>query len=511
MAMAARWTCPGRAAKRESKDALERMEALCVIEPLGKRRAEEEDEADENGEEGGSEVAEGKLLKLTEEFHKGMQKSLTCLQSAPWPAIGSDQATQLKVEALKKEKAEGKPSKADKYPPPPTPDELETYTQRRWDSVLHFLVGSSPSDVEDPPAAVVHFLERTGLMQDDPDWRPRYGEKQAPLVITSRGYEFMLQDVHVQVWQFVLQYFKSLGSHRKRNEIRAEALLFLIGLSFCRVGRAYPAGALTKDARILMRDFSQFGLIYVCKIGTITAFYPTRVAIDLVVGSLAELSDRSGRESSASATRALEANLAAPVPGRSHLAVIVQTNFQLCAYTASELHVSMLGLFCDPTNFVRLPNVVFFRITRDAVKNAFKMGIEADQILRFLRMHAHPRLRTGDQSLIPSNVEDQILLWDRERSRVTLEEVYALQCKSHEEFRAVEQYAADAIGAYGWGAEDKNKLFVHYNKAERVVAFLRRWRSRQAQRQAEDNGSSGIGGSSDAVGRKKKRRHNSYA
>jgi len=31
---------------------------------------------------------------------------------------------------------------------------------------------------------------------------------------------------------------------------------------FCRVGEAYPADALSKDAKILMKDFSKFGLIY---------------------------------------------------------------------------------------------------------------------------------------------------------------------------------------------------------------------------------------------------------
>ena len=47
-------------------------------------------------------------------------------------------------------------------------------------------------------------------------------------------------------------------------------------------------------------------------------------------------------------SKALESALAHPRPhDSSHLAIIVQTNFQLCTYTTSELHVSMLGLFCD--------------------------------------------------------------------------------------------------------------------------------------------------------------------
>ena len=151
--------------------------------------------------------------------------------------------------------------------------------------------------------------------------------------------------------------------------------------------------------------------------------------------------------------------------------------------------MSMLGLFCDITNYRRLPNVIFYRITRESIKSAFKLGIEAGQILRFLRMHAHPRLRTGDQPLVPSNVEDQIWLWDRERHRVKLDEVYNVQCRTGAEFNAVAQYAAD-IGAYVWGSEAKLRQLVRYSLAERVLAFLRRWRSREAARAAKQDESS---------------------
>ena len=99
--------------------------------------------------------------------------------------------------------------KEKKYPnQAPTPTQLETFTQKRWDSVLHYLVGTDDSNYEDPPEAIQHFLQETGLMQEDPDYR---GKHVAPLIISSKGYEFMLQDVIVQVWQFILKYIKKNG------------------------------------------------------------------------------------------------------------------------------------------------------------------------------------------------------------------------------------------------------------------------------------------------------------
>jgi len=485
--------------KEDTKMALVWMEHLCVIEPW-KRKIEEEEDLLKGGDDSKSQSGDDEDVKLTKEFHEGIQKLLTSLSSAPWPCV--------KAEAAKSEAEGGEKSSKHIHPSPPTLVALERYTQRRWDSVLHFLVGSTSEggeEVEYPPAAVVRFLEETGLMQEDPDWKKSGGGKgKAPLVITNRGYEFMLLDTHVQVWQFVLQYLKS-----KAEEIQSEALLFFIGLSYCRVGEAYPAHALSKGAQTLMKTFSNFGLLYLTKVGEMTLFYPTRVAVNLVaatntdegglaptgpacgIGSILDAKDNDGREemnppSSASASRSLEAALSEPLPSTSHIAIIVQTNFQLCAYTTSQLHVSMLGLFCDVAVFQRLPNIVFYHITRDSVKGAFELGITAKQILRFLKMHAHPRLRATDQPLVPSNVEDQIWLWGKERRRVQFEEVYIYQCREEAEYQAVQQYAQDR-GALSWSDENRLRIFIKCSGAEVIVSFARRWILRAAQRRSRES------------------------
>mmetsp|Transcript_6253 Transcript_6253/g.9079 ORF Transcript_6253/g.9079 Transcript_6253/m.9079 type:complete len:618 (+) Transcript_6253:80-1933(+) len=525
--------------------ALERMEALCVSEPLSKRSSEKDGEEDveeyQEGEGGigrnaafwlfsDSNVTKRKMIQLSHEFKNAICESLTSLQSSPWSEVTDEMHEQLRrLEEEKRKNPEYvQKNKSSKYASvAPTFEELETFTQKRWDSVLHFLVGTDAVDAmaanmasqtasdknntshakkiarkkyDDPPDAVIHFLEQTGLMQEDPDWTRKIKDERPPLVITSKGYEFMLCDVHVQVWQFILQYFHRLSSHPNGKELKKEALLFLLCLSYCRVGMAYSASSLGKDSKVLMRDFAHFGLLYVCRIGGVTLFYPTRVAVNLVVASLTDVNptsklnqqlnnnknDSSHQTSSAalansaSATRALETALASPTPSDAHVAIIVQTNFQVCAYTTSPLHVSMLGLFCDISNFRRLPNVIFYRITRDSIKGAFRLGIEADQILRFLKMHAHPKLRTGNQPLIPSNIEDQIILWDRERTRVQMTEIYSLQCRSKDEYKAVKQYVLDK-DAFGWSNDAKNLILIKYSQAELVLGFVGRWRTRMAQ------------------------------
>ena len=153
-----------------------------------------------------------------------------------------------------------------------------TFTQERWDSVLHYLVGTDYSNYEDPPEAIQHFLQETGLMQKYPD------------IITSKGYEFMLQDVIVQVWQFILKYIKKMAGAQVNTAVdqqeaaKKEALLLFIILSYCKVGKGYPAGVLTKRTKKIMKKWSYVGLLYICKIGHALIFFPTRVVVNLAIG-----------------------------------------------------------------------------------------------------------------------------------------------------------------------------------------------------------------------------------
>lgn len=60
------------------------------------------------------------------------------------------------------------------------------------------------------------------------------------------------------------------------------------------------------------------------------------------------------------------------------------------AYTTSAVQVAILRVFvrCDAL----LPNLFVGTITRDSAIAALVLGITADQIVSFLRQHAHPRV-----------------------------------------------------------------------------------------------------------------------
>lgn len=62
------------------------------------------------------------------------------------------------------------------------------------------------------------------------------------------------------------------------------------------------------------------------------------------------------------------------------------------AYTTSPVQQSILRLFvrCDAL----LPNLFVGTLNRESVKSALEVGISADQIVGYLRQHAHPRVAT---------------------------------------------------------------------------------------------------------------------
>jgi len=422
------------------------------------------------------------MLTLTPEFFKGLKDSLHSMDASPWIALTPEQMQYLEKEA-NKEIAAGQ--RRVKFPAM-TPEDLEKYTQTQWDAVLHYLVGT-PNMKTQPNPAVTHFLFQTDLMQPDPDYKRSVEE--APLVITQKGYDFMLQDNSQQVWHFVVQYLATVSESKKGDLVQREALLVLICLSFSRFGECYSTASLTKRGLKIVKDLSLFGLIYYKEVGKASIFYPTRIAMQLAGGnnSGGGIGGKGGGMWSWS-SKALNMALSQPRPDdSSHLAIIVQTNFQLCAYTTSELHVSMLGLFCDVQSIRRLPNVIFMTITRDSIKGAFNLGIQAQQILRFLEKHAHPKLRQGSGGLgasvskspLPGNVVDQICLWDHERHRVVWNEVFMHQPMMPGEFQAVQKYAMDH-GAHAWSSARRNQIYIKYNQVERIQKFIQKWRARAA-------------------------------
>lgn len=228
-------------------------------------------------------VAAAGTLQLHRAFQRQLRRALSSLGGSPWEsgrlALGKE-LDSTGLSAL----------------------ELERYARSRWDSVLHFMVGSTA--VKEPPKSVVQILLRTKLMQQSTDKRAYH--------ITDTGYEFMLKDIHVQMWIFMLEYIKTLDHSGALKQEDILQFLFQIRYvcsekadrferrtdaqtdpssctvrfymtSYCQTSEFYATGDLTATQQLLLEDFIDFGLLY-RKRASSDRFYTTSLAVNLIFG-----------------------------------------------------------------------------------------------------------------------------------------------------------------------------------------------------------------------------------
>jgi transcription initiation factor TFIIH subunit 4 len=208
--------------------------------------------------------------------------------------------------------------------------------------------------------------------------------------------------------------------------------------------------------------------------------------------------------------------------GKWKRGIIVESNFMLYAYTDSEILIALLDLFAEVST--RLPNLCIAQITRRSAREAFRRGISATRIIKYLQQNRHSvhleKQRTaaaaaaarmldrdaailmGDDSLLrleatgsvvgtggddaaeddednrvhglPEQVAEQIQLWEEERSRFQSCQGYMYDdFDSRAQFTAVEKYARD-LGVLVWANTEKMSVFVLESAHEAMKAFVRK-------------------------------------
>ena len=353
------------------------------------------------------------------------------------------------------------------------------------------------------------------------------------LRITSLGYAYMLSSYQEQVWMFVYELISSASTNAASSSGtgQEQLLSLLFMLSYCQFGRGYPLNELTPDQQNLVLEFSQLGLAYVSGPAAASTshaesildrgtlynpstvqqhsaaqwlFYPSSIAINMLfrshepssqglssttrvgqefTGATASLPGAKGEEEESSTGNIHRGISGITSTGNAHkeaqdslssgLEIIVETNMQVIAYLRSPLHLALLGLFVDLS--VHLPNVAIGTITRERAKAAFGMGVRVDQIVDFLCVHAHPMTR-AHQPIIPTNVVDQLVLWENERKRVSdqagiLMKFDEIAGFGADEFSKLEVYAK-RIGMYLCSAPESMSLVVPYEGYEALRAFV---------------------------------------
>ena len=240
----------------------------------------------------------------------------------------------------------------------------------------------------------------------------------------------------------MLKHYLETASQRRQN--KNEILNFIFELGFLDIGKEYSSKDLTDTQKSVLVDFNDLGIIYLPRDKKKRVknkyYFPTPLAKSLTVSvsTSYDLISAFGSHNSI-----------------SNGYIIVETNYRVYAYTNSPLQIALLSLFIFPE--YRLPNMVVGLITRSTIREALKNGITAHQILQFLRLNAHPQMRQK-KPVIPDTVSDQIILWEKERNRVSkTNSVVYDKFTSISELNATIEFAKKTE-ALLWSSEEKMML-----------------------------------------------------
>ncbi|KAK4055924.1 RNA polymerase II transcription factor B 52 kDa subunit [Microbotryomycetes sp. JL221] len=290
---------------------------------------------------------------------------------------------------------------------------LDSYAETRWEMIQHFMVASGIGGTSRPSDNVLKLLIRSELMSS-PNGALR------DMSITSKGFQFLLEDVNTQLWDLLLQYLEEAT-----DIVKVLGFLFMLG------------------SLVLGRSG--------------TDFYPTRLATTLTSSAPSLVSSRHQDEEQGF--------------------IVLETNFKVYAYTSNPLQIAVLNLFVHLKT--RLPNFVTGQITRDSIKRGLTNGITADQIVSYLTTRAHPQMRAdaireGNVSVIPTTVVDQIRLWQQEGERVRSDEGYLYtEFSAQADYDLVHEYARD-LGVILWQSSASRRLFVTMDGHLQVREFIKR-------------------------------------
>ncbi|XP_018017519.1 general transcription factor IIH subunit 4 [Hyalella azteca] len=205
-----------------------------------------------------------------------------------------------------------------------------------------------------------------------------------------------------------------------------------------------------EELQTFLQHLREFGFVFLRRRSS-GRFYPTRLVLNITSGEKKMLDEE------------IDGNL------------VVETNSRVYAYSPTALQVSLLAIFCDIE--CRFPNMVVCSISRQSVRRAFLKGITAEQIINYLKLHAHKQM-TKCTPIIPKTVSEQIQLWELERERLEYSEGVL-----YKDFILQQDYSLLANYAKSRGvliyADSKSRTLVVSKKGNPVVKQF--WKETQSK------------------------------
>ncbi|ODN74032.1 hypothetical protein L202_07507 [Cryptococcus amylolentus CBS 6039] len=329
----------------------------------------------------------------------------------------------------------------------PPEDELIAEGEKKFEAISKYMVSSGLGTAfvgERPRPQVLHLLHTSGLMTDpgDPSGRnPNINR----LTITSKGFQFLLEERQTQLWEILMYYLSAKEANSERS---AEVLSMFFSLGCMDLGQDYSASESFPRSQTALNDLAEYGFIFK-RSPESDQFWPTHLATSLCSGDSAAINTQTADDKRF---------------------LILETNYKIYAYTSNELEIAILNLFVDIR--IRYPNLVVGKLDRQHVKAAMDKGISAHQIIAYLGSHAHPQMYNSPPPLLHPTIVDQLHLWDSERHRLQMEETVMYEFFSKELFDDTVN-EAKANAALQHSSASNKLLFIEPHTKPAITDFVK--------------------------------------
>lgn len=294
------------------------------------------------------------------------------------------------------------------------------------------------------------------------------------LKLTGLGFQFLLAPKPKQVWEVLkLKYLMGYNLQQK---------IFLCKLAFGQINVGYKMEGL-EDYKIgVLEHLEGIGLAFLDRHQSVNtsdqgydqrnsqgqgAFYLTY----LIKGLLYNNRPLNEAIELLSQTDSINSNFDENISDFSENKeqfIILETNFKIYAYTDSLLHKAILNYFSEAG--VSLPGFQCYTITRAKIQAACEQDITPEQIITYLKDHAHEKQYNsslpglggvGKKHILPPVVTDSIRLWGMERASERVKDIG--KAMMYDDFSNDDEYqmiynVADKHNSVIWADKDSRTL-----------------------------------------------------
>jgi len=349
--------------------------------------------------------------------------------------------------------------------------QLSNYAQERWESILNFIVSQNPeASVKNIGKNLAETLFYANLVKTTHSLENGFS-------IMPDGFRFLLMPIEKQIWTFIIHYCSSSANRNDIDLPPIQVFDFICQLAMLEPFNAYSCQDFLPAQSAILQNLREMGFVFIRKRSD--AYFIMTNLLSMIANfvSISNTCDYLSSNDSLNILSQISSGKSmTEFMSSEQNYIVVESNMRLYAYSNSFLKLALISLFTKVEN--QFPNMISGHLTKESIQAAIRVGVEASEIIQFLENHIHPVIMTNGVKkkndilrFLPSNVAEQILIWEAEDQNFTYENVAIYNDFEEGQFEALKEYCE--TNNYLVFADDVSEtLYVKKHAHDLVKEFI---------------------------------------